>query len=60
MRRNVEHAERHGGFNEGTVPGVNWLIAPGGPATEFEFRISLAAAYTGGTLVFEMGPEPKK
>ncbi len=44
--------QRNGGFNEGTVSGANWLLSPSGMGTEFEFRLSLAAAYAGGAPVF--------
>lgn len=44
--------QRNGGWNEGTVSGVNWMLAPSGSATEFEFRCSLAAFYSGGAPVF--------
>jgi hypothetical protein len=44
--------QRNGSFNAGTVSGLEWAIAPTGAATEFEFRVSLAALYPGGTRVF--------
>jgi hypothetical protein len=44
--------QRNGGWNEGTVSGTSWLLAPGGAGTQFEFRLSLASAYTGGVPVF--------
>ena len=44
--------QRNGAFNEGTVSSVNWTLAPGGSHTEFEFRCSLSALYTGGAPVF--------
>jgi len=44
--------QRNGSFNAGNVSGLNWTIAPTTTATEFEFRISLAALYTDGTKVF--------
>lgn len=44
--------QRSGSFNAGSVSGLNWAIAPTNAATEFEFRISLAAQYPGGTKVF--------
>jgi hypothetical protein len=43
--------QRNGGFNEGAVPGIGWSLAPSGSSTEFEFRISRTAAYSGGPLV---------
>jgi hypothetical protein len=47
----VGYDQRNGGFNEGTVPGIGWSLAPGGSSTEFEFRISRTAAYSGGPLI---------
>ena len=44
--------QRNGGWNEGTVSGTSWLIAPSGAGTEFEFRLSLASVYAGGLPVF--------
>ena len=44
--------QRSGSFNAGNVSGLNWAIAPSGAATEFEFRLSLAALFPGGTKVF--------
>jgi hypothetical protein len=44
--------ERNGGFNAGSVSGLGWTLAPSTAATEFEFRISLAALYSDGTKVF--------
>lgn len=44
--------QRNGGWNEGTVAGTTWLLAPSGSGTEFEFRLSLAAAYAGAVPVF--------
>jgi len=44
--------QRNGGFNEGTVSGTDWLLAPSGSNTEFEFRLSLASMYPGGQSVF--------
>jgi len=45
--------QRGGGFNEGGVNGVNWLISPSGPSTDFELRISRAAVFAnGGAPIF--------
>jgi hypothetical protein len=44
--------QRNGSFNAGDVSDLDWAIAPSGSATEFEFRVSLAASYPGGTKVF--------
>ncbi len=50
--------QRNGSFNAGSVSGLSWAIAPSVSATEFEFRVSLAALYPGGTNVF--GPNPMR
>ena len=42
--------QRGGGFNEGPVTGLGWLIA--GAGTEWEFRIARSAAYAGAAPVF--------
>jgi hypothetical protein len=44
--------QRNGSFNAGTVPSLVWTLAPSGSNTEFEFRVSLAAAYADSTKVF--------
>jgi hypothetical protein len=44
--------QRNGGFNEGVVSGTGWQLLPAGTGTEFELRLSLAAAYAGGIPVF--------
>jgi len=44
--------QRNGTFNAGTIFGLDWAIAPAGSGTEFEFRVSLASLYPGGTKVF--------
>ncbi len=44
--------QRNGSFNAGSVSALGWAIAPKSAATEFEFRVSLAAAYPGGSKVF--------
>src|SRR6266542_3279102 len=40
------YQEKGGGFNEGTIDGLDWAAAPGVVATNFEVRISRLAAYT--------------
>jgi hypothetical protein len=42
--------QRGGGFNEGNVDGLDFVVA--GSGTEWEFRISRAAAYAGAVPVF--------
>jgi len=43
-----------GTFNNGTVSGLDWQIAPQGPASEVEFRISRSAIYdSSGSPVFK-------
>jgi hypothetical protein len=44
--------QRNGSFNAGTISNLGWAIAPAGSASEFEFQVSLAAQYPGGTKVF--------
>jgi hypothetical protein len=48
--------QRNGSFNAGNVSRLNWAIAPTVAATEFEFRVSLAALYPDGTKVFGTSP----
>ena len=40
------YQEKGGGFNEGTIDGLDWAAAPTVGATNFEVRISRRAAYT--------------
>jgi hypothetical protein len=57
--------ERGGGFNDGSVNGLDWLSAPAGEATEFELRISRhatfgsdnASVFTGDTLALLLEAE---
>jgi hypothetical protein len=44
--------QRSGSFDAGSISGLGWAIAPAGAGIEFEFRVSLAASYPGGTRVF--------
>ena len=47
------YQENGGGFNEGTVDGLDWVIAPEGIGTDFEFRFSRHAIYASdGNSVF--------
>ena len=43
--------QRNGSFDAGSISGLGWAIAPTISATEFEFRVSLASLYPGGTKV---------
>lgn len=44
--------QRNGSFNAGGISGLGWSIAPVGSGSEFEFQVSLAAQFPGGTRVF--------
>ena len=44
--------QRNGSFNNGSVSGLGWAIAPAASTNEFEFRVSLAALYPDSTRVF--------
>lgn len=45
--------QRGGGFNEGGVNGIAWSLAPAGPGTVFELRLSRHATFiNGGSPVF--------
>lgn len=39
------YQEKNGGFNEGSVSGLDWAAAPSGSATDFEFRVSRSAKF---------------
>lgn len=48
------YQERDGGFNEGSIDGLEWQAAPSGTGIEFEARISRAARFASdGTEVFQ-------
>lgn len=42
--------EKNGGFNEGGINGLDWVIQPDGVGTDFEFRISRNATYASDGL----------
>ncbi len=47
------YQEKNGSFNEGSVTNLGWAIAGSADSTDFEFSVSLDAAYASdGTLVF--------
>jgi hypothetical protein len=47
------YQQKGGGFNEGAIDGLNWLMAPEGVGTEFEVRFSRHAKFaTDGLPVF--------
>ena len=48
------YQEKNKGFNEGEINGLDWLSAPEGPSSLYEFRISKNATYANdGKRVFE-------
>jgi hypothetical protein len=44
------YQQKNGGFNEGAINGLDWVIVPGGVGTDFEFRISRNATYASDGL----------
>jgi hypothetical protein len=44
------YQEKNGGFNEGGIDGLDWLMGPSGVASEFEFRLSRHATYASDGL----------
>ncbi len=47
------YQEKNGGFNEGSINGLNWVSQPAAPGTNFEFSFSRAATFVSdGTPVF--------
>jgi hypothetical protein len=44
------YQEKNGGFNEGEINGLDWLIQPEGVGTDFEFRISRNATFANDGL----------
>ena len=47
------YEQQPGVFNNGTVSGLDWLLAPAGTSTDVEFRFSRRAVYDGsGAFVF--------
>jgi hypothetical protein len=53
VQSGYSYQEKNGGFNEGSINGLNWTCLPAAPGTNFEFSFSKAATYaTDGTEVF--------
>ncbi len=53
VQSGYSYQEKNGGFNDNApINGLNWLCLPAAPGTNFEFRLSLAATFQDGTLVF--------
>jgi len=48
--------QRNGSFNAGAVSSLGWAVAPTVSATEFEFKVSLAAHYPDNSKVFGGNP----
>jgi len=48
----VGYDERNGSFANGSVSGLDWLLAPAGSGTNFEVRLSRLARYADNSLVF--------
>lgn len=44
--------QRAGGFNEGDVGAIPWMLSPAGAGTEFEFLIPRSLVYSDGSPVF--------
>src|SRR5258705_10608787 len=44
------YQQKNVGFNEGNVNNLGWAIAPGAPATDFEFRVSRRVRYASDNL----------
>ncbi|HEY4417460.1 MAG TPA: PEP-CTERM sorting domain-containing protein [Verrucomicrobiae bacterium] len=48
------YQEKGGGFNEGAINNLGWSLAGSGDSLDFEFEVSLAAAYASNSaLVFD-------
>ncbi|MGA2247940.1 MAG: immunoglobulin domain-containing protein [Verrucomicrobiota bacterium] len=53
IQSGYSYQEKNGGFNEGSINGLNWLSLPAAPGTNFEFSFSKAATFASdGTPVF--------
>jgi len=53
VQSGYSYQEKNGGFNDNApINGLNWLCLPAAPGTNFEFRLSRAATFQDGTLVF--------
>ncbi|MBL9135773.1 MAG: immunoglobulin domain-containing protein [Verrucomicrobiales bacterium] len=49
------YQQKGGGFNEGGIQGLDWLMAPEGVASEFEVRLSRRATYASDGLPVFVG-----
>jgi len=53
VQSGYSYQEKNGTFNDNApLNGLNWLCLPAAPGTNFEFRLSRAATFQDGTLVF--------
>jgi Bacterial Ig-like domain/Immunoglobulin I-set domain len=53
VQSGFNYQEKNDGFNDGFgINGLNWLCVPAAPGTNFEFRLSRAAAFQDATLMF--------
>ncbi len=53
IQSGYSYQEKNGGFNEGSINGLNWFCLPGAPGTNFEFSVSRSATFASdGTPVF--------
>jgi len=53
IQSGYSYQEKNGGFNEGSINGLNWTCLPAAPGTNFEFSVSRLAAFASdNTLVF--------
>lgn len=53
IQSGYSYQEKNGGFNEGSINGLNWTSQPATPGTNFEFSISKAATFAvDGSPVF--------
>jgi len=53
IQSGFSYQEKNGGFNEGSINGLNWTCLPAAPGTNFEFSISRAATFNSdSTAVF--------
>lgn len=53
IQSGYSYQEKNGGFNEGSINGLNWFCLPAAPGTNFEFSLSRSATFASdGTPVF--------
>ena len=45
IQSGFSYQEKNGGFNEGSINGLNWQSLPTAPGTDFEFSFSKSATY---------------